>query len=472
MKNRKKIGGLLLALALTVSMIPQTALAEGTTEQASTGYQTEEQTDAAQTEETTDAAQEQDGTDKTSVETSDSSDGESAETENGSVSVSESTDISDHGADSRSGEKANEPGESYPAVSFQTKADDGTKINISAPEGAFPSGTQVSVAKVDAEKILAALQKASDNSDLTEDQVAAYDFDFYLKDSEHNIEPRKEISVQFSLPELKEDNSVSAYHLKDENSSAEKEDVTTETASGVATLESEQFSIHALLLSAVNNTSAVKIDYDDNTYIHSVTESDGTRIILYCMNNDLHWPHATKSNPNVPAYSETTFEEFFEANGITGATQNTLRTKLQNLLYAGYPYNGYGLYQVVDSVPTISEEDFNQLLTPPQYLRDDFPKTLGTNTFSYADCTDSGKMELLRNFLIEVGNYYTGGTTPSRLNYQQLMQLPFIRAAYCLAYTDDPIQSYSQAYLANYYITESQAYGGTRDAIWSLFQGL
>ena len=128
MKNRKKIGGLLLALALTVSMIPQTALAEGTTEQASTGYQTEEQTDAAQTEETTDAAQEQDGTDKTSVETSDSSDGESAETENGSVSVSESTDISDHGADFRSGEKANEPGESYPAVSFNTKADDGTEI--------------------------------------------------------------------------------------------------------------------------------------------------------------------------------------------------------------------------------------------------------------------------------------------------------------------------------------------------------
>lgn len=73
---------------------------------------------------------------------------------------------------------------------------------------------------------------------------------------------------------------------------------------------------------------------------------------------------------------------------------------------------------------------------------------------------------------LEVGNYFKGGTTPSGLNYQQLMQLPFIRAAYCLAYTDDPIQSYSQAYLANYYITESQAYGGTRDAIWSLFQGL
>ena len=170
-------------------MIPQTALAEGTKKQATAGYQTEEQTDTAQTEETTDAAQEQGGTDKTSVETSDSSDGESAETENGSVSVSESTDISDHGADSRSGEKANEPGESYPAVSFQTKADDGTEINISAAE----------------------------------------------------------------------------------------------------------------------NTPTVKIDYD-GIAIHSVTDSDGNKIILYCMNNDLHWPHETKSNPNVPAYSETTFD--------------------------------------------------------------------------------------------------------------------------------------------------------------------
>lgn len=353
MKNRKKIGGLLLALALTVSMIPQTALAEGTTEQASTGYQTEEQTDAAQTEETTDAAQEQGGTDKTTVETSASSDGEGVETENGSVSVSESTDISDYSADFRPGEKANEPGESYPAVSFNTKADDGTEINISAAE----------------------------------------------------------------------------------------------------------------------NTPTVTIDYD-GIAIHSVTDSAGNKIILYCMNNELHWPHATTDSPNVPLYSETTFEDFFNANGIKGKAQKTLKTKLENLLYAGYPYNGYGLYQIVDSVPVISEEEFNQLLNPPQYLRDDFPKTLGTNTFSYADCTDSGKMELLRNFLIEVGNYYTGGTTPSRLNYQQLMQLPFIRAAYCLAYTDDPIQSYSQAYLANYYITESQAYGGTRDAIWSLFQGL
>lgn len=347
MKNRKKIGGLLLALALTVSMIPQTALAEGTTEQASTGYQTEEQTDAAQTEETTDAAQEQGGTDKTTVETSASSEGEGVETENGSVSVSESTDISDYGADFRPGEKANEPGESYPAVSFNTKADDGTEINISAAE----------------------------------------------------------------------------------------------------------------------NTPTVKIDYD-GIAIHSVTDSAGNKIILYCMNNELHWPHATTDSPNVPLYSETTFEDFFNANGIKGEAQKTLKTKLENLLYAGYPYNGYGLYQIVDSAPVISEEEFDQLLTPPQYLREDFPNTLGTNTFSYADRTDSSKMELLRNFLIEVGNYLKGGTTPSRLNYQQLMQLPFIRAAYCMAYTYDPVQSYTEAYLTDYLITESQAYDGTRDAIW------
>ncbi|MCI6795307.1 MAG: hypothetical protein MR581_04925, partial [Lachnospiraceae bacterium] len=253
MKNRKRIGGLLLALALTVSMIPQTALAEETTEQTTAGYQTEEQADAAQTEEKTDAVQTQSRTDEISTETNASSDSETVETETGSVS--ESTDTADTGSDSGAGDKESGTGELCPAVVLNTKADDGTEINITAPEGAFPSGIQVSVTKVDAEKILAALQKASDNSDLTEDQVAAYDFDFYLEDGKHNIEPGKEISVQFSLPELKGDNSVSAYHLKDENSSAEKEDVTTDTASGVATLESEQFSIHVLLLSAAENTS-------------------------------------------------------------------------------------------------------------------------------------------------------------------------------------------------------------------------
>ncbi|MGO5161090.1 MULTISPECIES: Cna B-type domain-containing protein, partial [unclassified Bilifractor] len=298
----------------------------------------------------------------------------------------------------------------------------------------------------------------------------AYDFDFHLASGEHNIEPEKEISVQFSLPEMKAEDSVSAYHLKDENSSAEKEDITADASAGTATLETQQFSIHALLVATANNSSGITIGYDEKTDIHSVIGEDDTKIILYCMNNSLHWPHKTEGIPNVPTYTETSFEKFFNANNITGETQTELKTKLENLLYAGYPYNGYGLYKIVNSVPTITEDYFNKLLTPPLYLRLDFPDSIGNNTFTYSDRTNQNKMALLSEFLMDVFSYNgQDKKTASGLDYTQLIQLPFYRAVLCMNY-GDPIKAYSESFMANYYVTESQAYGGTRDAIWKLLK--
>ncbi|MGN1388066.1 MAG: hypothetical protein ACI4WR_00295, partial [Bulleidia sp.] len=117
-----------------------------------------------------------------------------------------------------------------------------------------------------------------------------------------------------------------------------------------------------------------------------------------------------------------------------------MKKALENILYAGYPYNGFGLYQVVETAPTISEADFNALLVPPQFLRDDFPDSIGNNTFTYADRTDSTKITLLAKFLQEAGEYYQQGTTPSGLTYQQLVKLPFWRAAFSMVnFSGDPI---------------------------------
>lgn len=219
-----------------------------------------------------------------------------------------------------------------------------------------------------------------------------------------------------------------------------------------------------------NQTSGITIDYD-GTAIHSVTDSNGDKLILYCMNDSLHWPHKTPSITNVPTYTETRFSDFFSANNITGDAQDTLKTELQNLLYAGYPYNGYGLYEVVDQAPTITEEEFNELLTPPQYLRDDFPDSLGNNTFSYSDRNDSAKLDKLNSFLKECSDYFSGKTTASGMTYQQLIQLPFYRAAYCMTnLSGDPLEAYSQIYMADYYVTEQQAYESTRDAVWSVLK--
>ena len=449
---------------------------ETVAEQTDTAESADTQTETAETAETTISGAAGDASGVANNE----NDADSISSDSTVTSASENTDNADKEEKSESDETSvtttdsgveEATAESYPAVSLNTKTNDGTEINISAPEGAFPSGIQVAVTKVDSEQILSALKEASDNTDLTADQVVAYDFDFYLDNGEHNIEPQKEISVQFSMTQLKKDDSVTAYHLKDENSVAEKEDVTADVSAGTATLESGKFSIHALLLGSAENASGVTIDFDEKTDIHSVSGQDGTKIILYCMNNELHWPHKTPSIQNIPTYTETSLEEFLNANGITGDDQKKLKTNLENLLYAGYPYNGYSLYEIVDSVPTISEDDFNRFLTPPQYLRDDFPDSIGNNNFTYADRNDNRKLALLTQFLKEAGIYFQGGTTASGLNYQQLQQLPFWRAAYCMVYfSGDPIQSYSSIYVAYYYVTESQSYAATRDAIWTLLK--
>lgn len=184
----------------------------------------------------------------------------------------------------------------------------------------------------------------------------------------------------------------------------------------------------------------------------------------------MHWPHATAETPDVPLYTETTIEQFCKENKITDANKIAkINKQLQNLLYAGYPYNGYGLYSIVNSPATLSEEEFDQFLDPPQFLRDDFPNSVGNNTFTYANRTSSEQQTLLTNFLFEAGNLLRGGTTKSGLTYQQLQQLPFWRAAYVMTYFNgDPIDAYSTLYVTNYYVTKSQAYERTSKAIWTL----
>ncbi len=355
---------------------------------------------------------------------------------------------------------------SFPAVVLETVADDGTSIKIDAPEGAFPEGIHVTVKAVEPDQILDALRTAADDPELAAEDVAAYDFDFWLDDGTHQIEPKKEIAVQIGLPKLESGDTVSAWHLDSESDeTAESETVTAESDSGTATITSDVFSIHAIVVRRAP-AGGVTIDYDENSDIHSVTE-DGSKIILFCMNNRLHWPHSTPTTPNVPNYKETTIEAFCEANSISDS--KILAQKVKNVLYAGYPYNGYRLYQVVGQAVSLTEGEFNQFLDPPAYLRTDFPDSVGNNSFTYADLNDASKMELLTKFVKESMALYPSGSTSSGVSYSQLTTLPFWRAAYCMVtYGDSAINAYSTSYLSGLYVTESQAYESTSNAIWTL----
>ena len=75
----------------------------------------------------------------------------------------------------------------------------------------------------------------------------------------------------------------------------------------IALIACLSFVFAALPLSARADadTGTVQIKYDDKTGIHYVLdpESANGSIILYCMNNQSHWPHATPSIPTVPPLS-------------------------------------------------------------------------------------------------------------------------------------------------------------------------
>lgn len=367
----------------------------------------------------------------------------------------------------------------YPAVSLETTLEDGTVIHVDAPEGAFPEGIQMTVTAVDPAEILDALRAASGDSDLTESDVCAFDFDFWLSAqnasvaARDNIEPKADITVSIQIPEMSDTDSVSAYHLDSTDSAAEPERVLTQSESGTAVITSGAFSIHAVVMQAAAVTAAttgITIEYDENTTIHSVTDAAGNKIILYCMNNGLHWPHSTPTTPKVPKYTEETIEQFLTENVNTETVQpKAISQTLIKLLYAGYPYNGFGLYEVVDQAMTLTEAEYNQFLDPPAYLRMDFPDSVGSNTFTYSDRTDTSKVNLLNQFLQEAGKLYPNGITKSGLTYKQLQNLPFWRAAYCMVnFNDQPLEAYSKWYISGRYVTEGQAYTSTSNAVWTL----
>jgi hypothetical protein len=222
----------------------------------------------------------------------------------------------------------------------------------------------------------------------------------------------------------------------------------------------------------ITTSGTVKIGYDSKTDIHSVTDDDGTKIILYCMNNQLHWPHSTSSTPNVPNYTlgyltpgmfrpQEKYEECME--------------KLLAILYAGYPYNGLHLYEVTDQGKQITEAEFNQMLDAPEVLRRDFPDSLGDTTFTYADYTSANKVNLdkLKAFLTKVFALFPNGKSASGLTYQEILTTNFYNAASAMVYgTKDttPLQYWNEQYADDTLVTESQAYKATRDAIWVLLQ--
>ena len=228
-----------------------------------------------------------------------------------------------------------------------------------------------------------------------------------------------------------------------------------------------------ILASPLTATGGIEIKYDTATEIHYVVDSESAngRIILYCMNNASHWPHSTPSIPTVPSY----IQGYLTPNKFKSPEDyEACMNKLLAILYAGYPYNGLNMYQIVDKATGITEDQFNAMLTVPDVLRTDFPSTIGNVVFSYDDYTNKNTDHLnrLSEFIQQVIMMSLSNTTStSGLTAAQIQSMPFYQAALCLAWSDSynttPLGMYDALHSGEYYVTEAQAYEATQYAIWA-----
>ncbi|MEE6147074.1 DUF5979 domain-containing protein [Olsenella sp. YH-ols2223] len=246
-----------------------------------------------------------------------------------------------------------------------------------------------------------------------------------------------------------------------------------EATTPAATSEGEVATEDVSAETASGGSGTVQIQYDEKTEIHYVPdpESASGRIILYCMNNQSHWPHTTPSISNVPSYIEgyLTPQKF-----KSQADYDACMDKLLAILYAGYPYNGMNMYTVVDSTTGISADAFNALLNPPSWIRSDFPDSIGDTVFSYSDYPDNtANLNKLSQFVAdELFNYYfTGATTPSGHTSAEIRATPFYQAAVAMAYATDnetPLKLWDRNHSDADTVTESEAYNATQYAIWAV----
>ena len=396
----------------------------------------------------------------------------------GSTEGSTAAETAETAATDMTGDPAAEEELSYPAFTDEIDTGDGIVVSIDAPEGAFPAGIHCAVTKVDSALILPAIQTAENDTAITADDIVAYDFDFYLGD-QHEIEPLTDISVTYSGLTIEDGDTAALYHLEDDTAAAEQEETeAVDQESGTLQFSSSAFSIHAAVLRAgetggTDNEMGIKIGYDTKTDIHSIPDGEGGSLILFCMNNTLHWPHDTPTY-TAPNYVSADLRTYLTTKGVADA--DACISQLEALIYAGYNNNGLALYEIVDNAQQISVEEFNQLLVPPEYLRTDFPDSIGNTQFSYADYTNQNTENLnrLNQFLKEVGGYFSSGTTASGLTHKQLTALPFWRAANSMYYGNaegtSPLSAYTEMYSGSYYVTGSQAYTATSQAIWNLLK--
>ena len=147
--------------------------------------------------------------------------------------------------------------------------------------------------------------------------------------------------------------------------------------------------------------------------------------------------------------------------------------RLESVLYAGYPYNGESMYEIVadskDYVPT--DAQFDAMLVPSADVLKAFPELKG-HTFTLASLKDKSgaNYKALVKFNQEVIKMVSGGTAAEKETGKALQQKPFFKAAnsvvMCSDYGCTAPEYYSALNGEAHFVTAEQAVEGTQHAVW------
>lgn len=224
--------------------------------------------------------------------------------------------------------------------------------------------------------------------------------------------------------------------------------------------------------SGSDSENAVTISFENG--IHSVADpADANRkMVVYCMNNQMLWPHDTDSlgDVSVPKY----LNGYLKASDFDSEEKyKECMDRLESVLYAGYPYNGESMYEIVedskDYVPT--DAQFDAMLVPSADVLKAFPELKG-HTFTLASLKDKdGKnYQALVKFNQEVIKMVTGGTDSEKETGKAIREKPFFKAANsvvsCSDYGLTAPEYYSAVNGEAHFVTEEQAVEGTQYAVW------
>ena len=108
--------------------------------------------------------------------------------------------------------QAEQPEAAYPAQDFEGRTDY-VKVTVSAPEGAFPEGTTMTVADVEDEKTITDIEEKVSEGFVEVKRVHAVDITFWNGGVE--IEPLAPVSVVISVAEIEEQQDTVVVHVED-----------------------------------------------------------------------------------------------------------------------------------------------------------------------------------------------------------------------------------------------------------------